>query len=296
MKVQAEDLWPLILDFVEQNFGEDDLASFKKYFNLKIEHTADPIVKAGGLQAMLGCFLKHNKEVFKSFKVHLEKKESAADGPKASKKAAAKKQESSSEESSESEEEKPAPKKGKAAAVDEKKVVGQKRKAKEESSSEEESESSEEDENESSSDDDESSSDDSDSSDDDKKKKPVKKPAAKRARADSVSSRTRSHSDKVEEYRPPTNLPKPVIPTNFKFQRINEDKFKDVVAKAEKEGASFESKGKYGGEGDLFGQWSYDKLWDKRGESFKKEKGKMKNRNFHSAGQRISGVVNSIKF
>ena len=64
----------------------------------------------------------------------------------------------------------------------------------------------------------------------------------------------------------------------------------------ETEGASFESKAKFGGEGDKFGEWSYDRLRDKRGESFKKEKGKMKNRNFHSAGQRISTVVNSYKF
>ena len=40
---------PLILDFVETNFGEDDLASFKKYFNLKVDNTKDPLVKAGGL-------------------------------------------------------------------------------------------------------------------------------------------------------------------------------------------------------------------------------------------------------
>jgi hypothetical protein len=52
----------------------------------------------------------------------------------------------------------------------------------------------------------------------------------------------------------------------------------------EREGASFESKANFGGEGDKFGQWSYDRLKHTRGESFKKEKGKMKNRNFHSAG------------
>ena len=46
-----------------------------------------------------------------------------------------------------------------------------------------------------------------------------------------------------------------------------------------KEGASFESKANFGGEGDKFGQWSYDRLKHTRGESFKKEKGKMKNRN-----------------
>lgn len=29
MKIEAEALWPLILDFVESFFGEDDLESFK---------------------------------------------------------------------------------------------------------------------------------------------------------------------------------------------------------------------------------------------------------------------------
>jgi hypothetical protein len=31
-------------------------------------------VKAGGLQVLLANFLKHNKEVFKQFKVHLKSK------------------------------------------------------------------------------------------------------------------------------------------------------------------------------------------------------------------------------
>lgn len=57
------------MDFVETYFGEDDLAHFKDFFSLKdIEHASDPIVKAGGLQAMLACFLKSNKEVLKDFK------------------------------------------------------------------------------------------------------------------------------------------------------------------------------------------------------------------------------------
>lgn len=110
MKVQAEDLWPLILDFVETNFGEDDLASFKKYFSLKVDHKKDPIVKAGGLQAMLATFLKSNKEVLKAFKAHLSAK-GEEEGPKAKKAAPKKKaptpKDSSNEESSESEEEKP---------------------------------------------------------------------------------------------------------------------------------------------------------------------------------------------
>jgi hypothetical protein len=39
MKISAEDLWPLILDFVENFYGEEDLAHFKDYFKLKnIKH------------------------------------------------------------------------------------------------------------------------------------------------------------------------------------------------------------------------------------------------------------------
>ena len=45
--------------------------------------------------------------------------------------------------------------------------------------------------------------------------------------------------------------------------------------------ASFESKAKWSGVGDKFGEWSNDRLKDKVGAGFKKEKQKMKNRNFH---------------
>ena len=38
MKIKAENLWPLILHFVEEYFGVEDLKAFKKYFDLKIEH------------------------------------------------------------------------------------------------------------------------------------------------------------------------------------------------------------------------------------------------------------------
>ena len=38
MKIKAENLWPLILHFVEEYFGEDDLKAFKQYFELTIEH------------------------------------------------------------------------------------------------------------------------------------------------------------------------------------------------------------------------------------------------------------------
>lgn len=47
------------------------------------------------------------------------------------------------------------------------------------------------------------------------------------------------------------------------------------------------------GEGDKFGEWANERLKDKRGQNFKKEKQKMKGRNFHSQGQRLGFGVNS---
>ena len=46
MKIQAEDLWPLILDFVETYFGKKDLKRFKKFFELdpKQDHSKCPLV------------------------------------------------------------------------------------------------------------------------------------------------------------------------------------------------------------------------------------------------------------
>ena len=121
-------MWPLVLDFVETYFGAADLDHFKKFFSLTIDHSTDPIVKAGGLQAMLACFLKGNKAVLKDFKQHIAKKNgkpAVENGKKKAKKVESSEEEESSsgeEEgaSSSSEEEKPAPKK----------VVGSKRKEK----------------------------------------------------------------------------------------------------------------------------------------------------------------------
>lgn len=182
------------MDFVETHFGEEELASFKSYFKLKLSHEKDPLVKAGGLQAMLGCFLKHNKEVFKTFKAHLAAKE---DGPVAPKKKAKK-------EESESSEEEEKPKKKAAAAVGKKRT--EREESSEESSSEEES--SEE----------ESSSSSSSSEDEKPKKKPAGKKGepTKRQRSDSVSSRTRSHSDVKDTPYVPPPAPK-VAPVNYSF-------------------------------------------------------------------------------
>jgi hypothetical protein len=38
------------------------------------------------------------------------------------------------------------------------------------------------------------------------------------------------------------------------------------------------------------------KLIDKKGKHFKKEKTKLKNKNFHGAGNRLTYQVNSVKF
>jgi len=127
------------MDFVETYFGEDDLKSFVKYFSLDKfvkggDHKTDPIVKHGGLQAMLACFLKYNKDALKEFKAHLG---GASDAKKAAKKPT-KKQESSSESSSESSEEDKESSSSSSESEEEekpaKKIVGQKRKAKETSS------------------------------------------------------------------------------------------------------------------------------------------------------------------
>ena len=59
MKVQAEDLWPLVLDFVKTYLGKAELKAFKKQFKLdEVDLESDPLVEAGGMQALLATFLK----------------------------------------------------------------------------------------------------------------------------------------------------------------------------------------------------------------------------------------------
>jgi hypothetical protein len=38
MKISAQDLWPLILDFVETYLEEDDVDHLKEYFHLKMNY------------------------------------------------------------------------------------------------------------------------------------------------------------------------------------------------------------------------------------------------------------------
>lgn len=73
MKITADHLWPLILHFVQEYFGQEDLAAFKTYFKLQVEHADDPLVKAGGIKAILSGFFKQNKSVYKQFKKAVEK-------------------------------------------------------------------------------------------------------------------------------------------------------------------------------------------------------------------------------
>lgn len=64
MKLEAEDLWPIVLDFISTFFGEEDLQHFKKYFKLKINHqVSGPSFRMGSpsfekLQSLFSMKLK----------------------------------------------------------------------------------------------------------------------------------------------------------------------------------------------------------------------------------------------
>ena len=65
MKVKAEHLLPLVLDFAKEFLSKDDFKVLKgslEHEGLKTEFKDDVLVKAGGLTAILTCFLKNNKE------------------------------------------------------------------------------------------------------------------------------------------------------------------------------------------------------------------------------------------
>ena len=66
--VQAEDVWPLVLDFIKQYVGKKELKAFKKQFSVDDSDVADNVlVKAGGMKALLQSFFKSNKKVYKQF-------------------------------------------------------------------------------------------------------------------------------------------------------------------------------------------------------------------------------------
>ena len=99
LKIEAKHILPLIVDFAKESLVKEDYKVFKSTF--KCEGVKeDPLVKAGGLKALLATFLQENKSVMKSFaKAHgLE-----IEGEK---KAGKKRQRDSSSDSSSSSEEK----------------------------------------------------------------------------------------------------------------------------------------------------------------------------------------------
>ena len=60
----------MILDFAEKFLQEEDFEHFKNSFKTEAieNYKKDVIVKSGGLQAMLACYLKHNKNILKKMK------------------------------------------------------------------------------------------------------------------------------------------------------------------------------------------------------------------------------------
>ena len=78
------------------------------------------------------------------------------------------------------------------------------------------------------------------------------------------------------------------------FSRIAKNYANDLAN--EFQDNTFEAKVRYGRGGDNYGIASNEKLRDKQGKNFRKEKTKMKKKNFHGAGMKISYQVNSIKF
>ena len=67
MKLAVEDVWPLILDFVKNYLGKEELKAFKKHFSIEVDESSDPLVKAGGMRAILQSFFKNNKKSYKVF-------------------------------------------------------------------------------------------------------------------------------------------------------------------------------------------------------------------------------------
>ena len=74
MKIKAEVFLPLVLDFAEEHLQKDDFKKLKKSLvdeekdNLGSNYKEDLLVKNGGMKAMLACYLKNNKKVYKEFK------------------------------------------------------------------------------------------------------------------------------------------------------------------------------------------------------------------------------------
>lgn len=59
---------------------------------------------------------------------------------------------------------------------------------------------------------------------------------------------------------------------------------------------TFEAKARYGRGGDVYGTRANEKLVVVKGKDFRKEKTKMKNKNFHGSGNDLTYQCNSIRF
>ena len=74
MKIKAEVFLPLVIDFAQEHLQKEDFKKLKKSLvdeekeTLGIDYKNDLLVKSGGLKAMLACYLKNNKKVYKHFK------------------------------------------------------------------------------------------------------------------------------------------------------------------------------------------------------------------------------------
>ena len=70
MKVKAEHLLPLVLDFAKQYLSEKDFKKLTKSLDREgeCEFEKSVLVKQGGLSEILACYFKHNKKAFKQFK------------------------------------------------------------------------------------------------------------------------------------------------------------------------------------------------------------------------------------
>ncbi len=67
MKIEAADVWPLVLDFIKNYVGKAQLKAFKEHFAVEVEQSEDILVKAGGMQALMAAFFKQNKAAYKQF-------------------------------------------------------------------------------------------------------------------------------------------------------------------------------------------------------------------------------------
>ncbi|CAI2378642.1 unnamed protein product [Moneuplotes crassus] len=257
MQIHAKTLAPIIIDFLKTYYGQEEADEFSKLVEVTEKDSSNnPLIKAGGFNALLKTFLKQNPAVKKALaKVSQEESSSESDESsdeeekkpvkKVAKKAAKpKKEESDSSDSSSEEEEKQPAKKQKAKVV--------KKEESDSSSSEEED-------------------------------KPAQKRKAETERQETTKRQKVSEEDDSSEdtnEQPQQNNPR------TPYSRVKEDYANNLSV--EFQDNSFEAKARYGGQGG--------DNYETRGKGFRKEKTKMKKKNFHGAGQKITYQVNSIKF